>query len=136
MAGEKRLCKAIKSGGGRCSKTALDGSDYCYAHSRERAEERRKNASAGGKARSRRPPSEIEVLKSQTETIIAAVLKGGMDARTNTVDRNTGAVIFQGMNTLLRAIEVERKLDHQRELEEQVAALRSHLDELRARRRG
>ncbi len=136
MSSEKRQCTAIKAGGGRCSLPAQAGQATCWSHSRETAERRRKNAAAGGHARSRRPPSEIEVLKSQTETVIAAVLKGGMDARTNTVDRNTGAVIFQGMNTMLRAIEVERKLDHQRELEEQVAALRSHLDELRARRRG
>ncbi len=136
MADEKRQCTAIKAGGGRCSLPAQAGQPTCWSHSRETAERRRKNAAAGGHARSRRPPSEIETLKNQIETVTVAVLRGGLDAANNTVDRNTAAVLYQGMNTMLRAIEVERKLDHQRELEEQVAALRSHLDELRARRRG
>jgi len=123
---EKRRCKALKAGGGRCSKTALDGSDYCYAHSRETAEQRRKNAAAGGRARSRRPPDELETAKTQIKGVTAAVLRGE-------VDRGTGAVTLQGMNTLLRAIEIQRKLDRQAELEDRLMVLE---DELERRRTG
>ncbi len=134
MPGENRFCSAITGSGGRCKRIAMDGSEYCWAHDADTAEHRKRNASTA--ARARRAPTEIETLKGQIETVTAAVLKGGMDSRTNAVDRSTGATLFMGFNTMLRAIEVERKLDHQRELEEQVAALRSHLDELKGRRRG
>ena len=50
------------------------------------------------------------------------------------LDKGVGAVALQGLNTFLRAVEVQRKLDGQRELEDQVAALRVRLDELKARK--
>ena len=50
------------------------------------------------------------------------------------MDKGVGAVALQGLNTFLRAVEVQRKLDGQRELEDQVAALRVRLDELKARK--
>lgn len=136
MADGKPRCKAILSSGGRCSAGAEGGQDWCWNHSPDRAEERRKNAAAGGLACSRQAPSGIGRLKNQIEMVTAAVLKGGLDASTNTLDHATAAVALQGLNTTLRAIEVERKLDHQRDLEDQVALLRSHLDELKGRRRG
>ena len=50
------------------------------------------------------------------------------------MDKGVGAVALQGLNTFLRAVEVQRKLDGQRELEDQVAALRVRLNELKARK--
>ncbi len=50
------------------------------------------------------------------------------------LDKGVGAVALQGLDTFLRAVEVQRKLDGQRELEDQVAALRVRLDELKARK--
>jgi hypothetical protein len=128
VAGEKRQCKALKAGGGRCSNRAQEGQDYCWSHSRETAEERRENARAGGLARSRRPPNELEVLKEQIRTVSAAVLQGGIDKQTGSIDRATAAVAFQGFNTLLRAVEVQRKLDHQAELEERLAELEAEVE--------
>ncbi len=122
-------CKAIKSGGERCNARAQKGLEWCWNHDPGRAEERRANASAGGRTRSRRPPDELEGIKSQLRTINAAVLQGS-------IDRGTGAVLFQGFNTMLRTIEVQRKLDHQAHLEEQVAELAARLEGLKGRGRG
>jgi hypothetical protein len=71
----------------------------------------------------------LERLKSQLRNITAAVLQGS-------IDRGTGAVLFQGYNTLLRCVEVQRKLDHQAHLEAQVAELAARLESLRRRENG
>jgi hypothetical protein len=122
-----RWCKAIKCGGGRCSNKALDSSEYCYAHSPEKAVERRANATAGGYARSRRSPNELEKLKKEIRTVTGAVLSGK-------VEKGAGAVVLQGYNTILRLIEVQRKLDYQRELEEQIKELHTRMEEIRRKR--
>lgn len=125
---EKRQCKAIKAGGGRCSLPAQPGQDYCWSHSRETAEQRREYARAGGRARSRRPPDELEAIKRQVRSIAGGVLQGN-------IDRGTGAVLGQLYNVLLRGIEIQRRLDYQQELEERVAELRGRLDEIKRERR-
>ena len=132
MAQETPRCSAITRSGGRCSASAQEGSQWCWNHDPARAEERRKNASAGGHARSRRDPHELEQIKKQIEVVTAGVLRGGTDKATQVVDRGTGAVVLQGLNTLLRAIEVQRKLDKQQELEEQVDELLERLEQMKA----
>ena len=134
MAEEKPICRAITRGGGRCKKPATDQQGFCWSHSGASAQARKRIAAAGGKAR--RAPSELDRIKDGIETITTAVIRRDLDGSNNTIDRNTAAVIYQGYNVLLRAIEVQRRLDHQQDLEEQVAALRGRLDELRGRRRG
>lgn len=126
---ESSQCRAIKDGGQRCSARAQQGSDWCWNHDPARADERRKNAAAGGKARSRRSPDELEKLKREIRTVTGAVLQGN-------IDRGTGAIVLQGFNTLLRAIESQRKLDKIRELEADVDDLRARLQEVRQRRWG
>ena len=121
MADGKGQCKALKAGGGRCSKTALDSSDYCYAHSRETAEQRRKNAAAGGHARSRRAPSELATIKGQLRTIAGAVLNGEMD-------KGTAVVVNQVFNSILRTVELERRLDKHEELMERLAQLEAEIE--------
>ncbi len=124
----RRQCTAIKAGGERCSARAREGQEWCWNHDPARAEERRANARRGGRTRSR-TPDELERLKSQLRNITAAVLQGS-------IDRGTGAVLFQGYNTLLRCVEVQRKLDHQAHLEAQVAELAARLESLRRRENG
>jgi hypothetical protein len=74
--------------------------------------------------RSRRRPDELEQVKRQVKALIGLVLNGSLD-------RATGAVALQGFNVLLRTVEIQRKLDGQRELEESVAELRQRLEEAR-----
>ena len=127
--GETRQCKALKAGGGRCTARAQQGSQRCWGHDPNTAEERKKYASAGGKTRSRRPPDELEQVKRQVRALIKSVLNGSLD-------RANGAVALQGYNLLLRTVEIQRKLDGQRELEEAVAELREQLEEAKGSRWG
>src|SRR5918999_1269080 len=103
-------CAAITRAGERCKLDATSGS-YCWSHAPENAEERKRRAQRGGKARG---GGELDEIKREIKDLIADVLKGE-------VERSTGAVVLQGYNTLLRAVEVGRRDDLEdlaREVEE------------------
>jgi hypothetical protein len=106
-------CAGIKRAGGRCTVVVGPGVTHCYHHASERAEERRRNASKGGKSKGN---SEISELKRQLKDLAKGVLDGE-------VERGTAAVVNQILNTRLRAIETERKIREQEELEERLEAL-------------
>jgi hypothetical protein len=120
---EKRQCSAITAAGRRCSARAQGGQEWCFNHDPRRSEERRVNAHAGGRARARRQPSEVERIKKRIEEATSAVLRGKLDS-------GTVAVAFQGFNVLLRAMELERRIRDD-VLEERINEL-----EERARRSG
>lgn len=124
---EKRQCTAIKAGGGRCSNKAQPGQGVCWSHNPANRERVRANAAKGGQTRSRRPVDELENIKGQVKGIAARVFQGS-------IDRSTAAVLGQLYNVLLRSVEIQRRLDHQRELEEQVADLRTRLEEVKRKR--
>jgi hypothetical protein len=105
-------CAAITSAGERCRLDATSGS-YCWSHDPENAEERRRRARRGGKAKG---AGELSEIKREIRAVIAGVLTGR-------VDKGKGAVVLQGYNTLLRAVEVERKIKETDEQEERIAAL-------------
>ncbi len=96
-------CAFIKSGGERCKATPMRGYSTCYSHRPDLAGERRRNASKGGKSGGRgRPQTEIGALKQQIRSVIAGVIAGK-------IPQGPGAVALQGLNTLLRAHEMERR---------------------------
>ena len=103
-------CAGIKRDGGRCAVIVGPGQTHCYQHDPDRAEERRRNASRGGRAKGN---GELADLKQQLKDLAAGVLDGS-------VERGRAAVVNQIFNTLIRAIEQERKL---RELDELAARL-------------
>ena len=115
-------CAGIKRDGGRCTVVVGPGQSHCYAHDPDRSQERKRNASHGGRSRGR---GELGELKKQIRDLAAGVLDG-------TADRGRAAVANQLYNTLIRAIEQERK---QRELEE-IAARLEDLEEVLKGRRG
>lgn len=125
MAGEKPVCQAITPGGGRCKKPALDQQPFCWSHSKASAEDRKRIATAGGKAR--RSPDELEKIKAQVRGVAVGVLSGE-------IDRGTAGTLSALYNVLLRSIELQRRLDHQAALEDQVVELRSRLDAIKGRR--
>jgi hypothetical protein len=85
-------CTGIKRDGGRCEGVAIPGSDYCYAHDPDRAEERRRNAHKGGKRGGRgRPSVELGRLQAVFERIAEDVLA-------ERIDRGTAAVAIQAYN--------------------------------------
>ena len=88
-----------------------------------RAEERKRNASRGGRTRGN---GELPNLKKQLKDLAAGVLDG-------TVDRGRAAVANQILNTIIRAVEQERKIRETEELAHRLEALE---DVLKQRRTG
>jgi hypothetical protein len=114
----KVRCAAITRAGGRCKSVATLGS-YCWNHAASTAEARKQRASRGGKAGGNGRPSglsEIVDIKGVVRRVVDGVLNG-------TIERGVGAVAFQGLNTLLKAVEVERKIKEQDEVLERIEAL-------------
>jgi hypothetical protein len=115
-------CTGIKRDGGRCEGVAIPGSDYCYAHDPDRAEERRRNASRGGKRGGRgRPSVELVGIKRRLMDLAADVLEGR-------VDRGDAAVAGQLLNTVIRAIGMEMRVREVEDLERQVDELRELIE--------
>jgi archaellum component FlaC len=60
-------------------------------------------------------------VKAEIRTVIEAV-------RSEALERSTGAVVFQGFNTLLKALDTERRIRETDELAHEVEELREMLD--------
>jgi hypothetical protein len=125
-------CTAIKKDGSRCSKDAEPGSALCWSHDPANEEERRRIAARGGKASTaalaeRRGPAaqEIRELKDELRTLARDVKEGE-------VPPPVGTALNQIYNTLLRAMDQERRTRETGELESRLAAL----EERAALRRG
>lgn len=110
-------CTFIKPEGVRCKGVPVGGSTLCAAHHPDYRERRRAGARRGGKARGAR---EMHEIKSEIKAVIEAV-------QTGELNRGVGAVVFQGYNTLLRAVEIERKVRELDELEERLGILESRI---------
>jgi hypothetical protein len=125
-------CTAIKKDGSRCSKEAEPGKDRCWSHDPVNEEERRRIAARGGRASTavlaeRRGPAaqEIRDLKDELRTLARNVKEGE-------VHPPVGTALNQIYNTLLRAMDQERRTRETGELESRLAAL----EERAALRRG
>jgi hypothetical protein len=92
-------CSAITSKGSPCRNAPTTGSDYCQAHSPERADARRRAASIAGRSK---PGTEIHAVKKQLRQLASDVLTG----KVNTAK---GSVASQVLGIWLRAVEVEIK---------------------------
>src|SRR5918998_551764 len=106
-------CAGIKRDGGRCTAVVGAGKQHCYAHDPDRETERKRNASRGGR---KRGGGELVALKKQARELAAGVLEG----KTET---GRAAVANQIFNTLIRAIEQERKNYETGELAERLEAM-------------
>jgi hypothetical protein len=124
-------CIAIKKDGSHCSKEAEPGSTLCWSHDPANEEERRRIASRGGRASTavlaeRRGPvaQEIRELKDELRALARNVKEGE-------VPPPVGTALNQIYNTLLRAMDQERRIKETGELEARLAKL-----EERAMRKG
>src|SRR5215211_5208728 len=123
-----RGCSAIKANGERCRGIAATGSDYCPAHDPARAEERSRVASKAARSRS------VAVMETRTIILIKDALKDLYQAvLEGRVDRSAAAVANQIANTQLRAVEVERRVREQEELESRLDELEGLLEEAEER---
>jgi hypothetical protein len=107
------LCPGIKRDGGRCTVVVGPSQTHCYQHDPARAEDRRRNASKGGRTRG---SGEISALKAQLKKLATDALAGD-------VERGVAAVVNQILNSRIRLVELERKIREQEELEERLEAL-------------
>ena len=115
-------CAGEKDNGSPCERIVGASQEYCYSHDPARADERRRNASRGGRSRGN---NELPDLKRQLKNLAADVLKGE-------VETSRAAVVNQLLNTVVRVVEQERK---QRELEEMSERLEA-LEEILKGRKG
>ena len=116
-------CAGIKRDGGRCAVVVGSGQSHCYQHDPDRSEERKRNASRGGRSRG---AGELAALKKQARDLAGDVLEGN-------VETGRAAVANQLYNTLVRAIEQERKNLETGELAERLEAME---EVLKGRRSG
>jgi hypothetical protein len=110
-------CRGTKRDGEPCTLPAKGPDGYCWAHSPQHAEERRRMASRAGRAK---PSRELVVLKEEIKAAIAGVKAGDLD-------RNDAGAMFRGYSVLLEFIKVERGI----RLEDELAA---ELEEIKRER--
>ncbi|MDP9410794.1 MAG: hypothetical protein M3R38_10885 [Actinomycetota bacterium] len=106
-------CRATKANAEPCRGTATGPHGLCWAHAPENAEQRRRGAVRGGKAKANR---ELPGIKAQLQGLVQDVLDGE-------VETGRAAVANQLLNTRLRAVELERKIKETDELEARLEAL-------------
>ena len=114
-------CSAIKPDRERCRGIAATGSEWCPAHDPARAEARRRAATKAARSKGG-ASAEVKDLKDHVRVVIGGVLGGK-------IDRRVASVAMQGFNTLLRAVEVQRRLRETEELEERLEAVEAALAE-------
>ena len=117
-------CAAITRAGERCRLEATTSSNYCWSHDPANAEARKRRARRGGKARG---ASEMAEIKREIRAVLTNVRDGELE-------RGVGAVVFQGYNILLKAVEIERKIVELDEVLARLEAIEEHDKQLRGRR--
>jgi hypothetical protein len=122
-----RRCEALKGDGSRCKARAMEGYHWCFNHRPDLAETRRRNAQRAGQAGGRGRPgagasAELVAVKRELRDVVEAVRNGSLD-------RGTGAVIGGLYNTLLRALEVQRKWHEADVLEARIEALEAEQEQ-------
>jgi hypothetical protein len=121
-------CGAIKPNGERCKGRAIEGSEWCWNHNPDHADERRRHGAKGGKRGGRgRPQAELANIKERLSELADDVLE-------EKVDRGVGAVVSQILNVYVRAVSVELKVREQTEIIERLEALEEGLEQNRGSR--
>jgi hypothetical protein len=116
-------CAGKKGDGTPCERIVGSSQEYCYAHDPRYTEDRKRTASKAAKSPARsRSNAEIREIKGRLKDLYAAVLEGR-------AERAAAAVANQIANTQLRAIELERRVREQDELEERLDELEDLLEE-------
>jgi hypothetical protein len=116
-------CAGKKGDGTPCERIVGASLEYCYAHDPAFAEDRKRAASKAARSpATSRSSREIRQIKGRLEDLYGAVLEGS-------VTRQAAAVANQIANTQLRAIELERRLREQDELEQSLDELENLLED-------
>lgn len=128
-------CAYIKPDGERCQRIVSSTATHCYSHDPSKAEQRKANAKragrAGGKGRAKPLSEEVGEIKGRLRGLVAAVLTGDPEKR---VEKGDAIVLNQIFNTLLRAIEIERKTHETEELDERLEELEEQVQQAEQRK--
>ncbi len=100
------VCPGITRRGTRCTQSVEGAQTYCHHHDPERARERSRSASRAAKAKSN---PLMRSLHRQLEKIAQEVASGDLVPY-------RAAVMVQALNTRIRLVEVERRVEEQQEL--------------------
>ncbi len=115
-------CSGITQAGTACKGIPIDGSQWCYVHHPDRADERRRHGSKGGRRGGRgRPIAELGALRDENSDIRGRLLEGELAP-------NVAAVAVQSINTDIRAVGAALKAKEQEELTERLEALEESLE--------
>ena len=114
-------CRSTTQYGRPCQKPAQPGRDVCSSHDESNVEQRRRNARAGRVAHS---PATLEIGE------LKALARNVKEGR---VTPAMGTVLDRSYNTIIRAVEQERKVRETEELEERLASLEGRGNESSAR---
>ena len=116
-------CAGITQAGATCKGIPIEGSDYCYAHHPDYADDRRRNGARGGKRGGRgRPSVELARLQARFEDLAEKVLSGE-------VERAVGAVAGQLLNGARSCVRDGLTAREQEELVERLESLESALEQ-------
>ena len=122
-------CTAIKPNGERCKGRATLGSEWCWNHDPDHADQRRRHGSKGGKRGGRgRPITELGALRDENADIRRRLLEGELLP-------NVAAVAVQSINTDIRAVGATLKAREQEELVERLEAIEEALEQRQGERR-
>jgi hypothetical protein len=117
------VLRGITRSGAACKGIPIDGSQWCYVHHPDHADERRRHGSKGGKRGGRgRPVAELGALRDENSDIRRRLLEGELLP-------NVAAVAVQSINTDIRAVGVVLKAREQEELVERLEALEEALEQ-------
>ena len=111
-------CRATKRNGAPCTASATGANGYCWAHDPVNREKRKGAAAKAGRSK---PGRELKEMKADLHKLIRRVLFSDLD-------KGRAAVALQGYNTLLRAIELERKVKEVKEMEERMKAVEQAIE--------
>jgi hypothetical protein len=107
----------------------MQGSGYCYNHEPSKAIERREAAiragRSGGRGRPRVRSKELAEVKQGVRSVILGLHSGELD-------KGSAAVLFQGFNVLLRAVEMEHEARKEEERARQLEEHFAEVDRLKA----
>ncbi len=105
-------CTAIRADGERCERIVGTGA-FCFAHDPANFEQRKRVAAQGGRSKG---SGEVRRLKDQLATLYRDLRDGHLDPR-------RGGVLVQVTNAQLRAVDLERSVREQDELEARLRTL-------------
>jgi hypothetical protein len=122
-------CSGITQAGTACKGVPIEGSQWCYVHHPDHAEERRRHGSKGGRRGGRgRPLAELGSLRDENAEIRRRLLEGELPP-------NVAAVAVQSINTDIRAVGATLKAREEEELTQRLEELETLLEQQKGERR-